>query len=142
MTIAQTNTLWEIKVHKIHIKEWASVKDEILGMVPWDNKKKQQPQITWTDYHIQGGDYAEHHEVNNKYEPKFLSVIKPYLNLFLQESEYKFCDISRCWLQRYAKGDYHALLMITDLLVMHVCSMLRWIQKYMVLLSSYNLGLV
>ena len=108
MTIAQSHTLWEIKAHIIHIKEWASIKDEILGMVPWDNKKKQQPQITWTDYHIQGGDYAEHHEVNNKYEPKFLSVVKPYLNLFLQESEYKFCDISRCWLQRYAKGDYHA----------------------------------
>ena len=45
MTIAQTNTLWEIKVHKIHIKEWASVKDEILGMVPWDNKKKHNHKL-------------------------------------------------------------------------------------------------
>lgn len=99
MTIAQTNILWEIKIHKIHIKEWASVKDEILGMVSWDSVNQEQPEITWTDYH---------HDSIGNYESKFVPVVKPYLDLFLQESEYKFRDMSKCWLQKYAKGDYHA----------------------------------
>ena len=108
MTIAQTNILWKVEVHKIHIKEWAENKERILGMVPWDDKRKQQPEINWTDYHQQGGDFAEHHTNLPRYEPAFMEIVKPYLGLFLQESDYKFCDITRCWLQRYAKHNFHA----------------------------------
>ena len=41
MTIATTKVLWKVEAHKIHIKEWAENKERILGMVPWDDKRKQ-----------------------------------------------------------------------------------------------------
>ena len=28
--------LWSIDVHKIHIKEWALVKNRLLSIIPWD----------------------------------------------------------------------------------------------------------
>ena len=108
MTIATTKVLWKVEAHKIHIKEWAENKERILGMVPWDNQKEQQPEISWTDYHQQGGDSYEHWLNKSKYEPAFMELVKPYLDLFLQESDYKFCDISPAWCQKYGKGDFHA----------------------------------
>ena len=34
--------LWSVDVHKIHIKEWALVKDRLLSIIPWDeiNQRK------------------------------------------------------------------------------------------------------
>ena len=42
-----------------------------------------------------------------QYEPIFLSMISPYLTQFLKRADYKFCEVSRVWTQRYSKGDYH-----------------------------------
>ena len=35
MKIAKEITLWSLDVYKIHIKEWPTVKDKILSLVPW-----------------------------------------------------------------------------------------------------------
>ena len=36
--------LWSVDVHKIHIKEWALVKDRLLSIIPWDelNQRKNK----------------------------------------------------------------------------------------------------
>ena len=34
-------------------------------------------------------------------------MISPYLRLFLVQSDFKFNEVSKCWTQRYSKGDYH-----------------------------------
>ena len=52
----ETIPLYTVNVHKIHIKEWASVKDQFLSMIPWDeiNQKARDKdsEMTWTDYFL------------------------------------------------------------------------------------------
>ncbi len=127
--------LWTIYVHKIHIKEWPLVKDKLLSIIPWDeiNQRKNdfareriddpEHEMTWTDYFIQGADNSDAYEMTDsgidlqtpvkyisssaRYEPMFLSMVSPYLAQFLRRADYKFCEVSRVWTQRYSKGDYH-----------------------------------
>ena len=68
--------LWSIDVHKIHIKEWALVKDRLLSIIPWDeiNQRKNhfareriddpEHEMTWTDYFIQGADNSDAYEID------------------------------------------------------------------------------
>ena len=127
--------LWTVYIHKIHIKEWSLVKDKLLSIIPWDeiNQRKNdfareriddpEHEMTWTDYFIQGADTSDAYEMTSsgidlqtpvkyisssaQYEPIFLSMISPYLREFLRIADYKFCEVSRVWTQRYSKGDYH-----------------------------------
>ena len=127
--------LWTVYIHKIHIKEWSLVKDKLLSIIPWDeiNQRKSvfarekiddpEHEMTWTDYFLQGSDNSDAYEMDHlginlqtpvkyisssaQYEPIFLSMISPYLTQFLKRANYKFCEVSRVWTQRYSKGDYH-----------------------------------
>ena len=98
--------LWSVDVHKIHIKEWALVKDRLLSIIPWDiNQRKNkfaretfEHEMTWTDYFLQGADnsdgYMDHLgnlqtpvkyiSTSVQYERVFLSMISPYLREFLK----------------------------------------------------------
>ena len=109
MKIAKEIALWSLNVYKIHIKEWPTVKDKILSLVPWDdiNQRKNPSarenlndsphEMTWTDYFLQGSDNSDGYERSSwnkssnsckyistsaQYEPVFLSMISPYLKIF------------------------------------------------------------
>ena len=60
MEMIETIPLYSVNVHNIHIKEWASVKDQFLSMIPWDEinqrARDQDSEMTWTDYFLTGGD--------------------------------------------------------------------------------------
>ena len=129
MKIAKEITLWSLDVYKIHIKEWPTVKDKILSLVPWDDiNQRKNPEargkldddpheMTWTDYYLQGGDSLDAYEMASHgidlrscmdrvdYEIAFFSMISPYIRLFLNQSNFKFIQVSKCWAQRYSKGD-------------------------------------
>ena len=126
MEMIETIPLYSVNVHKIHIKEWASVKDQFLSMIPWDeiNQKARDKdsEMTWTDYFLTGGDNGDFYNVNHlgidistpvryvktsHYEPLFLSMISPYISEFYRVADYRFSRVGRVWTQRYAKGDYH-----------------------------------
>jgi len=32
----QTIPMWTVNVHKIHIKEWALIKNKLLSVIPWE----------------------------------------------------------------------------------------------------------
>ena len=50
MKIAKEITLWSLDVYKIHIKEWPTVKDKILSLVPWDDiNQRKNPSAS--DHH-------------------------------------------------------------------------------------------
>ena len=67
--------LWSIDVHKIHIKEWALVKNRLLSIIPWDeiNQRKnkfaretlrdEEHEMTWTDYFLQGSDNSDAYDM-------------------------------------------------------------------------------
>ena len=123
-----TIPLWTINVHKIHIKEWALVKNKLLSIIPWDelnlrknkfareNLNASEHEMTWTNYFLQGSEDADCYEMDDyginletpvryisssaQYEPVFLSMISPYLTEFLKIADYKFCEVSRVWTQR------------------------------------------
>ena len=40
----KTIPLWTVDVYKIHIKEWALIKDKFLSIIPWDdiNQRKNK----------------------------------------------------------------------------------------------------
>ena len=127
--------LWTLDIYRTHIKEWSLVKDQLLSIIPWDeiNQRKNkfarenlndtEHEMTWTDYFLQGSDTADLYRMGHlginlqtpvkyistsaQYEPVFLSMISPYLREFLKIADYKFCEVSRVWTQRYSKGDYH-----------------------------------
>ena len=75
MKIAKEITLWSLDVYKIHIKEWPTVKDKILSLVPWDDiNQRKNPEarenlddspheMTWTDYYLQGGESLDCYEM-------------------------------------------------------------------------------
>ena len=75
MKIAKEITLWSLDVYKIHIKEWPTVKDKILSLVPWDDiNQRKNPEargkldddpheMTLTDYYLQGGDSLDGYEM-------------------------------------------------------------------------------
>jgi hypothetical protein len=131
MKIAKEITLWSLDVYKIHIKEWPTVKDKILSLVPWDDiNQRKNPEarenlddspheMTWTDYYLQGGESLDAYDMASHgidlrsctdhidYELAFFSMISPYIRLFLNQADCKFREVSKCWAQRYAKGDYH-----------------------------------
>ena len=131
----QTIPMWTVNVHKIHIKEWALIKNKLLSIIPWEeinlrknkfareNLNDSEHEMTWTNYFLQGSEDADCYEMDDyginletpvryisssaQYEPVFLSMISPYLTEFLKIADYKFCEVSRVWTQRYDKGDYH-----------------------------------
>ena len=93
-----TFPLFQVLVHKFHINEWELEKDNILSLVPFDDEKFRTVEINYTDYF----DKKE-----KTYENKFLSLAKPYLDEFLQTSEYKFDKVDEIWCQRYKSSNYH-----------------------------------
>ena len=96
-----TFPIFQILAHKIYIKEWESEKENILSLVPFDSSA---PRTVEDD--IEYTDFFEKKE--KEYEHAFLSLVKPYLDSFLEESEYKFSRVTEMWCQKYLSGDYHA----------------------------------
>ena len=93
-----TFPLFQILLHKIHIKEWESKKDHLLSLIPFNDEKYRTAEINYTDYF----------DKNEKsYENEFLSLIRPYLDEFLKTSDYKFTRVDEIWCQRYKSNDYH-----------------------------------
>ena len=91
-------SLFEISLHRVHIKEWKDKKDYILSLIPFDNKEAIDENISFADYWIDN-DIPE-------YGNSFHEIIRPYIDEFHKVALYKFQRLTKMWCHRYKVGDY------------------------------------
>lgn len=90
-----------VAVQKMHIKEWKTVKNDILSLINFSENEDyfHDPLISFTDYLREERDIP--------YVKEMVSLLTPYLQQYREHALFKFKGISTMWCQRYNENDFH-----------------------------------
>lgn len=92
-------SLFSVDIHKITLSDWSVVKDNILSLVPFDDKEYSEDTIEYTDY--------SRKDMELPYIPPLIQFFTPHIQQFAKVSQYKFSKIDWIWCQKYLNSDHH-----------------------------------